>query len=195
MSFSSYIDLAGPELSYKYDGKSLKYNDTTYISNKTKIILSGTDKESGMQKITYYLNQKEELDYNGNLTVSGNGVNSIDFYGYDNVNNTNFSSFTFIVDEVGPEIYSQFSVKSLGKKTIGADEYQIFPNHVKLFISAFDNMVGVEKIYYTLNNEIEKLYTTYFTTFAKNTDNKLKIRTIDYLGNETVSNLYFSISN
>ena len=195
LSFNSYVDLVGPDLSYKYDGKTLTYNDTTYINSSTKIILKGIDTESGMNNITYNLDQSSEVDYTENLTVTGDGVHTIDYFGYDNVNNSNLSSFSFKVDQTGPQIFSQFSVNSYNKKVVDGKEYKVYPSHTFLYLSAFDKMAGVEKIYYTIEGQPEKLYSTFLSLFQTGKDYSIKIRAIDYLGNETTDNIYFSISN
>jgi len=194
LNFNSYIDLVGPELSYKFDGKTYTFNDTTYITSSTKIILKGFDSEAGMKNITYNLDQSSETDYTSVLTVSGNGLHQIDYYGYDNVNNSNLGSFTFKVDETAPEITAHFSLNSSGKKIVDSKEFKIYPQQLIVYLSAFDDMVGVEKIYYTIEGQPEKLYTNFISTFQMGKDYKIKLRAIDYLGNESISEIYFSIA-
>jgi hypothetical protein len=195
LSFNSFIDLLGPELSYSYDGKSFEFNDTTYISKNTKIILKGYDTDAGMKNITYNLDNNSDMEYNEALNISGDGSHTIDFFGYDNVNNSNLKSFYFKVDEKGPEIIPQFSLNSSGKKNIDGIEYTIYPSHLILYLSAFDSMVGVEKIYYSLNGQTEKLYSAFFSIFQKGSSYSLKTRAIDYLGNETTKEINFYIAN
>ncbi|HEY8401225.1 MAG TPA: chitobiase/beta-hexosaminidase C-terminal domain-containing protein [Cytophagaceae bacterium] len=184
---ASYIDLTGPELEYTFKGPLFTTRDTTFISSKTQIQLKGKDLESGLYKITYNLNKKGEKDYVDGFIIEEQGTHVIDFFGYDNVNNSNKSNFYFFVDNTGPQIYTHFSILPIGKN-INAD---VYPAHVGLFLSATDAYVGYEKMYYSINDGPEVLYTGMINKFQKGKSYKLKIRALDKLGNETVQDLYF----
>ena len=53
----------------------------------------------------------------------------------------------------------------------------------------------IEKIYYSLNGENEKLLTSFFSSFKKGTSYNLKIRAVDLLGNETTQETNFYIAD
>ena len=53
-------------------------------------------------------------------------------------------------------------------------------------------MTGTEKIYYSVNGSIEKLYTVPVSGF-KTGQNALKFKTVDKLGNEKYSEVSFII--
>jgi len=190
--YNSFMDLSGPEMSYNYDGKFYKFNDTTYINNTTNIILKGADIESGLKNITYSLDLGEEINFANKINVSGDGTHTIDYFGFDNVNNSNQASFVFKVDQTGPEIYSTFSVNPISVKNINGNNLKVYPSQLIVYLSAFDKMVGVSQIYYSLNNQGEKAGTSFVTLFPKG-ENTLKIRAIDLLGNQTTSQIVFYI--
>jgi len=184
--YMSFVDLMGPDLSFEYQGPKYKFRDTMYISNTTKIVLKAKDTESGLNKITYSVDHSTDSSYNIPFSINGNGVHEVDFMGFDNVSNSNQMSIMVQVDESGPEINTQLSMRPIGNTTLNGNNVLIFPEQVYLFIAAFDNGVGVEKIYYTINNEPEKIYSGYLQNFKKNTSYHINIRSIDKLGNQSV---------
>ncbi len=186
--FYSYMDLSGPELSHGFVGQTYKMHDTTYINKETKIVLKATDSEAGLKNITYSLDFASEQDYNEPFSVSGNGLHTIDINGYDNVNNSNQISTFFKVDETGPEIFTTFSVAATKTK----NNSKVYPPQLKIYLSAQDKTVGVDKIYYSLNNSVEMLATATITNFIAG-ENILKIRAIDLLGNESRTEIVFHI--
>jgi len=176
-----YVDLIGPTLSFNYIGDYFKARDTVFINSKTKIKMNATDAESGLQYISYSLNNVlEETKYSEAFTIDKQGFNQIEYFGYDNVNNRNKADFTFIVDNEGPELKYNFSIESIGSKN-GLDMY---PNYVMLYLAATDEKVGTKEIYYSLNGSPEKLFSKYIESFASKTENNLKIRILDKLNNE-----------
>jgi hypothetical protein len=192
-SYQSIVDLVGPDLSYDFNGPTFKYHDTTYVSNTTKIILKALDYESGFNKIVYSLDKLNDSTYKIPFNVSGNGLHKVDFTGYDNVNNSNQSTFFFKVDEIGPEIFYLFSSPPYKEKINGNSKLLIYPEQSMLFLSATDNGVGLDKIFYSIDNEPERLYYNYFQGFRKGKSYNLKIRAIDKLGNQSVKEINFAI--
>ena len=186
----------GPVLKYEYKGESFFFNDTMFISPTSQIFLEASDAESGVQKITYSIDQQLETDFSpdNGISVNGDGIHSMNFFGYDNVNNTSEKSFSFKVDGTGPEIISQFSLNPISQKIIEGISYPVYPKHAILYLSALDNMVGVKSIFYSINNSSEKLYTFYIHNLSSGVYN-IKVRAIDYLKNETITEIRFFIQN
>ena len=61
-SFSFYLDRLNPEVTVTFDGDQYqKTKDIFYISGRTKIKVDAKDNYSGVEKITYILNQGGEL--------------------------------------------------------------------------------------------------------------------------------------
>jgi hypothetical protein len=183
----SYVDLSGPVLSHHFQGPVFKTRDTIFISGKTKILLKGVDAESGFNRITYSTDHKEEAEYAKAFSVSEEGRHLVEYTGYDNVNNSNSGSFFFDIDNFGPEIFFKFSILPIGN-TNGKN---IYPGHVVLFLSATDNFVGYEAMYYSINGSKEKPYTGLIDGFQKNKTYTVRVRALDKLGNESKKETVF----
>jgi len=189
---ATYIDLTGPSLDYSYNGAQLTLKDTVYISKKTKIKLFATDKESGVNRITYTLDKGEETTYGDGINIEKEGFHTIEYFGYDNVNNSNQDEFFFVVDNTGPEIFARFGILSIdNKKTDDGRTLNVYPDHVALFLSATDKYVGYDKMYYSVNGGPEKLYAGTIFDFLPKTEYKVKVRALDKLGNESTKDFEF----
>ncbi|RLD49460.1 MAG: hypothetical protein DRI94_11170 [Bacteroidetes bacterium] len=184
-----YVDLVGPSLNHSFIGKRFYTRDTVFLGKKSKIKLTASDAESGLQYISYSIDgQQKENMYKEPFSVSGNGNHIIEYFGYDNVNNRNIGRFYVIVDENPPEPAYTFSVKPYKTE----NGLNVFPSYVMVYLSGVDQMTGTEQIFYSVNGSIEKLYTTPITGFKKG-ENTLKFKTVDKLGNEKYDEVSFII--
>ncbi|NOZ47232.1 MAG: hypothetical protein GXO79_10695 [Chlorobi bacterium] len=191
----TYIDLTGPEISYKLKGAQFKIIDSVYISTNTLIELISTDGESGFKSMDYNIDQGEMKVYTEPFTIKKSGVHHIGATSFDNVNNSNHNEFTFIIDDKGPQIFSRFSILPLLKKQVNGREINVYSSVVSLFLSATDAKVAIDKIYYKINDEAEKQYLGYIGGFKQGIDYTIKIRATDKLGNETFSDIVFATDN
>lgn len=177
-----YVDLTGPILRHSISGPQYKSRDTLFISNKTKIILNAIDAESGLQYISYGVNDEaEEIKYTDPVQLQEDGFKHIVYYAYDNVNNRNRDEFFVFVDKTGPEIKYNFSIVPQGFK----ENLPVYPDHVILFLGATDMKIGAKDIYYSINKGPEKKYSSYITGFKKASVNTINIKAKDFLANET----------
>lgn len=188
-----YADLSGPSLSMKYDGPTFETRDTIFISKATLINLFAHDEKSGVQKITYGINNGDKGEYQDPFNVEKEGFYHVDFVGHDNVNNTNESKFYFYVDNTGPDAFTRFSIEPIGKKEVDGKTVNIYPEHTVLFLSATDAHVGYDKIYYSLNGGTEKMYTGIIKNFKKGEVYTVTVKAFDTLGNFKVIEESFAI--
>jgi len=179
--FNTYVDLEGPSLNHSFQGNTITINDTVYINAQTQIVLKGTDGESGMKNITYSLNRTGETDYAAPFTVTGNGINHIDFYGYDNVNNSNEKSIVFKVDQTAPQILVHFNMPSLSQQ----NNLPVYNTYLQMYIAATDDACGTDKIYYAINKGPFVLYNQIIRNFVKGKTYEIQIKAIDLLGNSS----------
>ena len=185
-----YVDLVGPTLNFNFVGDVFKARDTTFINSKTKIVLSGKDNESGLQYLSYSINDTlEETRYTNAFSVTKSGYNKVEYFGYDNVNNRNKGFFDFIVDNEPPVLFHNFSILPIGTK----DGLNVYPSYVVLYLAASDDKVGTKDIYYSLNGAPEKVFTKFIDGFLPRKLNILKIRALDKLNNESTQELKFWI--
>jgi hypothetical protein len=188
-----YIDLSGPMVNHYFNGPSFVIRDTLIVSSKTKIFLKATDSESGVNRIDYTIDGAEPVLYSGPFSLEKEGIHTLNFTGYDNVENTGQSEFTVIVDNTGPAITSQYSIPSRQTKISGGKNIPVFPGHLVVFLSCTDETVGFDAMYYTLNEIPEKRYAGLIGNFLLTGDYTLKIRALDKLGNESGKEISFSI--
>lgn len=179
-----YIDLSGPKLTHGFNGPVFTSRDTIFISNKTKIALKARDAESGIHRIDYQIDNGSLETFSDPFTITTEGVHEIKYTGYDNVDNSNSASLVVKVDSTGPNIVHQFSTASVDANT--------FPSHVILFLSATDNVVGLEKIVYDINNTGAKTYLSPISKFAKG-EKTIHIKAYDKLNNKTESDINFLV--
>lgn len=174
-----YVDLTGPILGHTFQGPTFRKGDTLYVSNQTQIQLTATDPESGLQQITYNIDDpNEELPYQTPFRLSTDGLHTIYYQGYDNVNNRNVNRFILRADSKGPDILHNFS----NPATQSTD---IYPSYVRLFLAATDTNTTIREIYYRINEEPERLYGKAISGFEKNKKYIIQVRALDILGNES----------
>ncbi len=183
-----YVDLTGPKLSYTVTGPNFVKGDIRYIGPTSKITLKGTDSESGVQYLSYNLNEdNEEIRYGEPFGLTRSGSNTIRYYGYDNVNNRNASEFMLMVDAEGPEIFHTFSVKPVGTDKLDgmtdAEYAGEYPSYVMLYLAATDQMTGNGEITYSIDGGSELPFTSPIGSFQKDRTYTVKVKAKDKLGN------------
>ena len=186
-----YVDLTGPTIDFKIEGPKFIKRDTQYISPKSRLFIAGSDKESGLQYLSYSIDgELKENNYTTPFTIKEDGKHEIEYYGYDNVNNRNKKDELFIVDANPPEIFINFSVPSFAKS---ADGDPIFPAYVKLYIGATDKVTGNEQLLISINNSAFKPYTGEIENFKKGQKNEVQIRAVDKVENSRTNVISFYI--
>jgi len=183
-----YIDLTGPDLGFSFTGPKFESRDTIFISNNTSILLKGSDSEAGLNHIEYNVNGSNPIEYVTPFSIPDGGYSTVDFTGFDNVDNTSAKSFGIKTDNTGPVISHAFGTSWLRKE----EGLAIYPSHTVLFISATDAVVGFQRMTFVLNGGTEQEYTGIIKNLPKGT-NELKIRAFDKLGNSTEQELSFII--
>jgi len=193
-----YVDLTGPILSHQLAGPNFKKGDVQFISPESTIILKAVDNESGLQYISYCIDdQTEEIRYEGPFSVKKSGTFKIRYFGYDNVNNRNANEFEITVDGEGPEIFSKFSIPRLDEATADNDPefLGVYPSYVIFYLAATDILTGNAEIFYSINGEREQPYTTPIRRFTKNSSYTVSIRAKDQLGNFSEKTVRFKTAD
>ena len=189
----SHVDLSGPNINHSFEGSSFTSKDTTYITKDTKIKFTGNDNQSGLKKFTYNIDGGTEKEYNDPFSLKKEGIYKLSVTGYDNLDNTNTKNILCLVDNSGPELYNRFSINTEKTKTFKGKEMPSYPEHVVLFLSATDHFVGLDKLYYSLNNSDMKLYRSLIEGFNEKTLYKLDMVAYDKLGNKNEKTTKFYI--
>lgn len=189
-----YIDLSGPALNHRFIGSSFVLKDTVFITKNTKISLRANDAESGLNRIEYRIDDGERKAYTEPFTVIEEGAHTVQFDGYDNVENTNFGEFSFKVDTTGPDIFTRFSIPT-NKQRIYEDslKFDVYPSHVVLFLSATDSQIGVDKILYSVDEGKLIPYVGHIDGFEPEKYYTVTIEATDKLGNKNKQTINFGI--
>jgi hypothetical protein len=184
-----YVDLTGPSLNYVFKGVTFRKGDTLYLNAATQVNLTAFDPESGLNRISYSLDgQNEETVYKQPFSFSTGGVHTVDYFGYDNVNNRNIGRFIIAVDNKAPDLNYQFSVAAITKDTANTETY---PSYTTLYLASSDIETGTQVITYKINNSVEMLYNKPITGFRKNTDYIIQVTVYDKVGNKDTQEIKF----
>jgi hypothetical protein len=186
-----YVDLTGPIIDYKIGNYSFLREDTLYIGPSTKITLIGKDMESGLKELSYSVNREYgEVIYTEPFSLNTEGYTTLNFYGYDNVNNRNVSKFHFYLDATKPQIFIQFNTGSVRMK----GELEVYPLTTGIFLSATDKTAGISSLYYKLDDQPEKSYAGLINNIGKG-KHTIVIRAVDFLNNETTEKYDFILKD
>lgn len=187
-----YVDLSGPDIKNTFIGDVFRTRDTIFINDKTKIKLTGYDKESGLGRLSYNKEgSQEETTYTKPFTIKEKGFHIYHFFGYDNVNNRNINSFNIYVDVDPPVIGYKFSIEPIGK----IKELDVYPSYVQLFLTATDETVGTQSVYYSKNGSGYFPYNKPISNFVIGKKNTIKIKAVDKLKNTSEKEFEFYIQD
>ncbi|WP_291862187.1 hypothetical protein [Marinilabilia sp.] len=186
-----YIDRIAPESKISFNGPVFRNRDTLFVAGQTRIQLDATDKESGVQKVTYSLNDVDH-EYLEPFVAGKTGVNLLEWMATDNVNNRDeLHSLVFVVDEEGPSIHHHFSVEPIGEKIVREEKYIIYPSNTKIYIGATDDVAGEESLKYSVNGD--KMAETIPVSGLLPGNYSIDIEATDALKNKTTKTIRFSI--
>ncbi|BDD07737.1 hypothetical protein FUAX_01690 [Fulvitalea axinellae] len=183
---SFFVDKTKPVLEFRTSGPSVERKDTVFVRSITKVHLKASDPgkvASGVKSVNYFDNG-EEHKYGGPFSFDEPYAHKLKVVVTDQVNNVDDFSKTYFVDDFAPEIFCHFSTEPISEK--------LYPNHVVLYLAGEDKHVGNDLIYYSINGDAEKLYTHPIRYFKAGKKIRIKIRALDYLGNEAVKTIKFS---
>lgn len=189
-----YVDLSGPSVIHSFTGRSFTMRDTVFISSETGIVLKATDNESGVNRIEYAVDGSEPWPYSDAFHLEKEGLHRIHTTGYDNVENTSHAEFAVVLDNTGPVISTQFSIRSAGTTINEGKTLDVYPGHVVIFLSCTDDITGFDAMYYSLNGNTEKKYTAPIGNFPAGGNYNLEIRALDKLGNECHKEIDFFVT-
>ena len=141
-----------------------------------EITLYATDKGTGVKDIWYYLDEGPWLEYEKSFKVSSEGEHDIYYYAEDNVGNIEKTKHTsFKIDKTVP----QTNCDIYG--TMGNDGWYI--TNVTIVLSAKDNISGVNKTFYKIDEGEWKLYNGSFIV-SENGEHTIYYYSVDKAGNE-----------
>ena len=189
-----YLDKSLPHSKLSYNGKHFLNRDSNFITKETRITLTASETGSGLQSISYMLDNGNKTAYESPIAVEAEGVHTLDYFATDNVNNTEaVKKCFFIVDNSAPKILCNFSVKAIGEKTVRENKYTIYPSNVIVYIAATDNTSGVERLEYQINGKEAQTITPIKALVPGNYE--IQITVYDALKNKASDTIRFAVEN
>jgi hypothetical protein len=189
---SYYGDFQPPVSTLTVGAPKFSSRDTLFISSKSKISIEASDTRSGVAGIYYSLGSDSVRSYNGSFYLKQGGAHKIAYNAVDKVNNKEPEQLLeTYVDILPPSINYNFSVESIGNKTVREDIYTIFPTNVMLYLSATDARSGSDRIEYTINDGVTQTKNPVKGFTPGNY--LIEVKAYDVLGNQSSEIIKFAI--
>lgn len=165
--FEVYSDSKPPVTKPKiYAKHSTVQNKINYYSGPVKIVLSGNDILSGVDKTYFSVSGNPFSVYSDTLKFNPEGEAILKFYSCDKTGNVeNVEQLTFTIDNTAPVTKTDLTAKKLIK------------------LEASDNLSGVNSIFYQINNGPVRSYTAPIQVKLLGKDGILTYWSVDWVNN------------
>lgn len=192
-----YIDTTAPKTSYNIEGGKTE----KYVSARSKIVLSSSDKLAGVSAIYYKINNGQYKKYYTPISASvlSNSPGTISFYAVDLVGNkeklqsiggkesgTEDGNSSVIAGDVMFEFYVDKDAPNIHLELEGdqfASKYTYISTRSRITINAVDEKAGVEKVWYSINStNIDQEYKEPIS-LEKSGLHYIRTKAKDYVGN------------
>ena len=171
------LDMTAPTSTYQILGKKVE----NILSIRTYLNLFSTDNLAGTKSTYYSFDEADKKEYRKSVSLATitEGLHDFHYYSVDHVDNTEENAtYSFYLDRTPPEVGVSIegSQHNDGKTTFIAA-------NSTLKLSATDNKVGVEDIYYTLNKKSTLIYSDAISPEQSKTNHALTYWAMDELEN------------
>ncbi len=196
---SVFLDNKAPVSGIDYRGPQFFTRDTLFVNNKTKIKLFSKDNAAGVKQIDYKVNGEKAV-YNKMFTIEKEGFHKLNFHATDRVNNAEIiKTSEVVVDNVGPEIYENFSIKPIRIEEKSGEKINVYPPYVKLYIGATDKQCGTKRICYQIDGGKKQNYSSSnspsdIEMFKSEASHEVIITAYDKLDNEVTKVVKFVVA-
>lgn len=149
--FAIYADGIAPvSLSSFINAPVFNSGTRIFYGKNLNVSLSTKDEMSGVKDLYHSLNQSAYTKYTGSMNFDTEGENSYKFYAVDNVGNVEAPKVNnFIVDLSAPETFHN---------VVGIASNNIISTTTKIYLTLSDNLAGIAKTFYRLDDEADKTY-------------------------------------
>jgi len=179
-TYSFVIDNTLPLTNFELIGSTTNQN---ILTKKNKFKLVATDNSSGIKTTKYSIDDNQKSYYK-EISLYGikDGKHELKYYSIDNLGNEEKKkSYEFIIDNTPPEVDIQ----------VTGDQYQsrgrvFISSRTNIEIKAQDELSGVDKIIYAIDDSDEKIYKEPFPLKKSTGEHIIKYRAIDKAGNGSV---------
>ena len=172
------VDLNPPVTDHKTAGD----RKGDILSPKATILLTTKDQASGVSVTRYRFNEQPFQSYTGAISLKNlqEGEYVLTYYSIDKVKNQEEEkTYSFYLDKIAPKIVAE---------VIG-DQYQnrgrvFISSRTKMRLTASDNKSGVDKVYYTIDGGLERLYREPFPLVKSEGTHTIKYTALDRVRNQ-----------
>ncbi len=183
--FEVYSDSKAPVTSIDFGSvKPFRKQDKMYINGSVEVMLKSTDATSGVANIYYSVDGSAYTIYNNLLKLDQEKEYHIKYYAVDNVGNMEeIHEITLVIDKSSPKTSYE----------VHKDLYEnIISSRSKVSLKSDDAQgVGIESIYYRLDDGPEKKYVSPFSgAYLQQGDHKLVFYAKDNVGNVENKNIF-----
>jgi hypothetical protein len=194
-----YMDNEEPITGIDFKGPQFFNRDTMFINSKTELLLKAEDNASGIKETSYSIDNGES-NIGTTFSIKDDGFHTISFETTDNVNNKETTKESeVVVDNVGPEIYVNFSIKPIRKVVENGKEINVYPPFVKMYIGATDYKCGTNSIWYSIDGSTKTKYSSSgspadMEKFKTEKVYSVVIDATDNLGNKMSKEIQFKVA-
>lgn len=194
-SMTLFLDNQLPKTNHSFTTPPFVRGKSIFINGTTHIKLSSMDKDSGVQKIWYHINNQDNSAFDENIQFPKEGIQRLEYFAVDQVNNQEKPRQVEIyVDKTPPTIFWQYSNSPRkdpeNSKLVSKELF--FPQGSVLFLAASDQKSGVKKISYQLNGQVTDSYKRPIL-FKHKGKYKLTVYAYDAVGNQSQKHTAFTI--
>ena len=147
-----YADGVAPKTVVTFlNAPKYKEGQNRYYGKGLSLELSSNDGMSGLQQVFHSLNGENYKPYSGTIAVQTEGKKEYRYYAVDKVGNDETTvEHVFTVDLSAPETYHN---------VVGIASGNIISSNTKIYLTHEDNLSGVAKTYYQIDDGPERTYT------------------------------------
>ncbi len=173
--FKVYADSRPPVTSLiKVKGQLINRSGKLYGGNNLSYVIKAKDVVSGVENTYYSINGGVYNTFLDTISLDTDGETVLKVYSTDKVGNLeNPIEKIIFIDNSAP-----------------ITKYKL-DGHKKIILSSEDNLIGVKSIFYQINNESFKIYSSPIPEKLLGNDGSLTFYSVDYLNNiETKTTIY-----
>lgn len=138
------LDATAPVVSINIDGASNYINQKVFVSSNSIIHLNAVDETSGVNSVTYSLNNGQSSFYSGGIKLNLEGLNSLSYQVIDNVSNIASGNMNLYLDDRAP-----VTTVSTDNLSFNGIEYIATSS---IILTPSDNGSGIASVYYSVDN-------------------------------------------
>ncbi len=176
--FEVYADSKHPITTIDYgDAKPFQAEGKLTVGSGAQIKLSATDALSGVENIYVSIDGIPYKPYSDPIEINQEKEYQIKYYAVDNVGNVEpLHEITIMFDKTAP----------VSKLEIEGDRHEnILSNRSKIVLTSDDKGIGYKSIYYSIDNNTERLYKTpILAAYLSQDDHTITFYAVDKVGNK-----------